>query len=612
MFINKICIKIKDLKNNFTLLSKVNKIILKNIINQQGGTIDMNDINYSFLNLLKQKKLLKEYNENIKKLNDQFRPMYEILNKTYPNIVVFLNTLTNILGYKNTYTNTNTYKQIIKDDLPDLQNLIYKLIEKSNLNPEEYEKFKKIIDDDELTASFLITDEKVVMAHTTRLADDTVFQKSYIQNLVERKRQEAEKRQRLLQTVTDKEETIQEVAKKALEEKRKEEAKRIEEQRQKLARDQKEKEFKEKLEKKKTEEEEEQAQLKRERERERDTELQITIGLETERYIEEMIDASLRHTEKELLKGQVIDELIKIINAINSIFKNGFSNIGIFVKTPVQSPSNDEIDAAYQILKNSFEIEDYYKSGSSFLDHLYASINYVIYDKYYKEEKNTARNQFLSNMKEKPLINIISTIFYNMHTGLSNKYNALKKAYIEYKNYSMDDNRRFKDSEQRLDANIKAEEYVEYKREINNILFPRIKRYKTLNEKNDEQIKIYQKINEMNTENKPLQIQKSELEISKMINELDIVEKIIFLDNRVKEILFFIVLLTICAFRIKKEDLVNVIRNQTYIDTLPQNVKMEIDNDQYRKKRYWIMWINCVIYTYGCNRGECSIYKNRF
>jgi hypothetical protein len=328
-----------------------------------------------------------------------------------------------------------------------------------------------------------------------------------------------------------------------------------------------------------------------------------------------MIDASSRKTDKELLKRQVIDELTKINKATQSIFTNGFSNIGTFVQTLVEPPSNDKIDAAYQILTDSFEIKDYYKSGSSFLDHLYASINYVIYDKYYNDEKNEARNQFLSNMKKKPLINIISTIFYNMHTGLSNKYKALKTAYIEYKKYIMADeifDRRFEDSTQKQEADIKAEEYVLYKRNIQNILFPNKERPKTMAEKNNEQIKIYQQINKINTENEHSQTHTSELEINKMINELDIVEKIIFLNNRLKDILFFIVLLTICAFRIKEEDLVNVIDNQTYIDNLPQIVRMKIDKNPYAKQHYWILWINCVIYTYGCNRGECLFKKRAF
>ena len=166
LFINNIFIKIKDLKNNFTLLSKVNKIILKNIINQQGGTIDMYNINYTFLNLRKQKELLKKYNENIKKLNDLVDPMYKILNKTFPNIVVFFDTLTNILGYKN--KNTHTFKQIIKNELPELEKLIYELIEKNKLSFDKHQTLIQIIGDEKLLEFLPITEDTLPLDHTTR------------------------------------------------------------------------------------------------------------------------------------------------------------------------------------------------------------------------------------------------------------------------------------------------------------------------------------------------------------------------------------------------------------------------------------------------------------
>ena len=118
MFINKLFIKIENLKNNFTLLSKVDKTIFKNIINQKGGTSIIDNINQAFLYVAKMKYDISTYNEDILKLTK----IDNDLNKNTKNISTFLNILVNYFG--NPYKKSNRYNEIDKDDLETLYQLM--------------------------------------------------------------------------------------------------------------------------------------------------------------------------------------------------------------------------------------------------------------------------------------------------------------------------------------------------------------------------------------------------------------------------------------------------------------------------------------------------------
>jgi hypothetical protein len=118
MFINKLFIKIEDLKNNFTLLSKVDKTIFKNIINQKGGTSIIDNINDAFLYVVKMKNNISTYNNDILKLTE----IDKDLNEKVKNISTFLNILVNYFG--NPYKKSNRYNEIDKDDLVILNQLM--------------------------------------------------------------------------------------------------------------------------------------------------------------------------------------------------------------------------------------------------------------------------------------------------------------------------------------------------------------------------------------------------------------------------------------------------------------------------------------------------------
>ena len=584
LFINKIFIKIKDLKNNFTLLSKVNKIILKNIINQQGGAIDMYNINYAFLNLTKQKELLKKYNENIKKLNDLVDPMYKILNKTFPNIVVFFDTLTNILGYKNKNKNTHTFKQIIKDDLPDLEKLIYELIEKNKLSFDNHQRLIQIIGDKELLEFFPITEDTTPKQHTIRerITEPAQFPFSSFftkgqKKLDETKRRESEERMvQFRQTIKEAQEA---------EAIKKEKAAAAQEhiKKQQALRAQQEKEAAEK----RLEEEGKLAEERRLKAERIVAEVKQQPEEQVRRDISELSQESIRKIKEELkqkLTNEQIDKVIKEANyeleKLNDFMKlltheNGFNINIILVKIPSKLPAENEINEAYQILEDSFTTVDYYKTGSKFLHNFFASINYVIYDKYYNKDTISLRNEFLLTMKKNPLINIISTYFDNLHTGLRDKYIALKQAYINYKNYSdslYDKTLRLGPSNERTEAHIKALDYIHYRQNI----------YRFINGEHS---------------NRDSQTQDLHKELTQKINELNFVDKIVIKRyGQIQSLLVMLAFNTICSFKIKKEDLVNVFHNKTYIDEigLPQIVKNN-------KDRIWIYWINCVIYNMGCS-----------
>lgn len=614
-FINKIFIKIKDLKNNFTLLSKVNKIILKNIIKQQGGAIDMYNINYAFLNLTKQKILLNEYNKNIKKLNERFRPMYKILTKTYSHIVVFFETLTNILGYTNkninTYTHTDTFKQIIKDDLPELENLIYELIEKNKLSIDKHQKLIQIIGDDKLL-EFLPIKEDTIPEHTIRESIEPIPFPSLLKEkaiLDETKQRESEERMRRMQ------QTIEQAKAAAKQEKAKAEAEQEHRKAQQILRA-------------KTEQEAElrrQEEVRRLEELKRQTEQQVRREITSQKpELPELSQESIREIREEGLKKNLTDKQLddvikKVLNESKKIHEtfdllyHNRLNI-ILVKTPPEpdyDPSEYEINNAYKILEDSFKIYNYYKTDSEFLHNFFASINYVIYDKYYNNKDTiSSRKQFLLTMKEIPLINIITTIFDNMHTGFRDKYIALKQAYIKYKNYSDKNNSRFRTSTERTEANIKALEYITYKQNIININM----KMKEDDELTREQTSIirYLAYNKINILNKYSQTPDSDKKLTQKINQLDFVDNILFLRRGyIRDLIILLVFNTICSFKIKKEDLVNVIKDNTYIDEilLPTDVKREIDKDKNKADRYWIYWINCVIYNMSCSWTSGCIYK---
>jgi len=86
-FINKIIIKIKNLNNNISLLLKVDKKILKNIINQYGGG-NSNNYNNSIIDLLLQfenlKKMPMVLNDLIKNITDNYLAI-ETLSKILSN-----------------------------------------------------------------------------------------------------------------------------------------------------------------------------------------------------------------------------------------------------------------------------------------------------------------------------------------------------------------------------------------------------------------------------------------------------------------------------------------------------------------------------------------------
>ena len=621
LFINKIFIKIKDLKNNFTLLSKVNKIILKNIINQQGGAIDMYNINYAFLNLTKQKELLKKYNENIKKLNDLVDPMYKILNKTFPNIVVFFDTLTNILGYKNKNKNTHTFKQIIKDDLPDLEKLIYELIEKNKLSFDNHQRLIQIIGDKELLEFFPIT-EDTKQEHTIReritepaqFPFSSFFTKGQEKLYKDKRGAPGERVQELIEQAKAAEQKRKETAAKAA-------AAQEHINKQKVLRaeqEQKAAEIRLEEERKLAEE----GRLKAERIL---AEVKRQPDEQVRRDIPELSQESIREIKEELkqkLTNEQIDKVIEEasyeLEKLNDFMKlltyeNGFNINKILVKTPREpdyNPSEDEINEAYKILEDSFTTVDYYKTDSTFLHNFFASINYVIYDKYYNKDPISSRNEFLLTMKKNPLINIISTIFDNMHTGVRDKYIALKKA---YKNYSdLSHTNRLRSSPQRDEAHIKALEYIKYRQNIRDI--------KITSKKNMKNIKLNQEtwhlaLNKINIQNADSQTPDSDAKLTQIINQLNFVDNLVFFRrDSVKYLLILLAFNTICSFKIKKDDLVKVYDNKTYIDNyrIPSEVDKKINNEKNKQDIKWIYWINCVIYNMGCNWNSGCLYPKLY
>ena len=88
--INKLLIKIKNLNNELILLSKVDKKIFENTINQKGGTSIVNNINNSVFNIINIKKMLIKYNSYIKAYT-------ELVKKKYLQFNIFLTILTEII-----------------------------------------------------------------------------------------------------------------------------------------------------------------------------------------------------------------------------------------------------------------------------------------------------------------------------------------------------------------------------------------------------------------------------------------------------------------------------------------------------------------------------------
>ena len=136
MFINKLFSKIEDLKNNFTLLSKVDKIIFKNIINQKGGNNIVNNINNIYIYTSIIKKYILNYTNKIKKLNK----IDTNINNYIKKINDFLNILINFY-----YKKPKQINEINKDETIKL----IELMETNNIveflnNPENKTLLKKI------------------------------------------------------------------------------------------------------------------------------------------------------------------------------------------------------------------------------------------------------------------------------------------------------------------------------------------------------------------------------------------------------------------------------------------------------------------------------------
>jgi hypothetical protein len=140
--INKLLIKIKNLNNELILLSKVDKKLFKNIINQKGGTSIVNNINNSVLNIINIQKMLIKYNSYIKAYT-------ELVEKKYLQFNIFFTILTEIIKSINITPNKNVIpisQGINNDDMKILSELTKpkKLILTSLDNPKYQDVINKI------------------------------------------------------------------------------------------------------------------------------------------------------------------------------------------------------------------------------------------------------------------------------------------------------------------------------------------------------------------------------------------------------------------------------------------------------------------------------------
>jgi len=140
--INKLLIKIKNLNNELILLSKVDKKLFKNIINQKGGTSIVNNINNSVLNIINIQKMLIKYNSYIKAYT-------ELVEKKYLQFNIFFTILTEIIKSINITPNKNVIpisQGINNDDMRILSELTKpkKLILASLDNPKYQDVINKI------------------------------------------------------------------------------------------------------------------------------------------------------------------------------------------------------------------------------------------------------------------------------------------------------------------------------------------------------------------------------------------------------------------------------------------------------------------------------------
>ena len=111
-FINKLFIKLENLNNDLILLSKVDKKIYENIINQKGG----HNLNLGLLNLYDIKNKIKKNESNI---NIFTKLIKSIANKP-KNLIIFFTTLTallkNIKKIEQKHISTN-YKEVTSEDI---------------------------------------------------------------------------------------------------------------------------------------------------------------------------------------------------------------------------------------------------------------------------------------------------------------------------------------------------------------------------------------------------------------------------------------------------------------------------------------------------------------
>ena len=140
--INKLLIKIKNLNNELILLSKVDKKIFENTINQKGGTSIVNNINNSVFNIINIKKMLIKYNSYIKAYT-------ELLKKKYLQFNIFLTILTEIIESIEIIPNKKNipiFQGINTDDMKILSELTKakNLILPSLKNPKYQDVIKKI------------------------------------------------------------------------------------------------------------------------------------------------------------------------------------------------------------------------------------------------------------------------------------------------------------------------------------------------------------------------------------------------------------------------------------------------------------------------------------
>ena len=140
--INKLLIKIKNLNNELILLSKVDKKIFENTINQKGGTSIVNNINNSVFNIINIKKMLIKYNSYIKAYT-------ELVKKKYLQFNIFLTILTEIIESIEIIPNKKNipiFQGINTDDMKILSELTKakNLILPSLKNPKYQDVIKKI------------------------------------------------------------------------------------------------------------------------------------------------------------------------------------------------------------------------------------------------------------------------------------------------------------------------------------------------------------------------------------------------------------------------------------------------------------------------------------